>query len=52
MDEDEDFTCELTRAKLNEMIEPMLRGTLDIVDRAIQQAKLTTSKIDLVVRLW
>ena len=52
MNEDEDFTCELTRAKLNEMLEPMLRGTLDIVDRAIQQAGMTTDSIDLVVRLW
>ncbi|PAV83921.1 hypothetical protein WR25_06327 [Diploscapter pachys] len=49
VNEDEDFTCELTKEKLNEMIEPMLRGTLDIVDKAIQQAKLTTSKIDLVL---
>ncbi len=52
MNEDEDFTCELTRAKLNEMIGPMLNGTLDIVDKAIQQAGMTTNKIDLVVRLW
>ena len=52
MNEDEDFTCELTRAKLNEIIEPMLRGTLDIVDEAIQQADMTTDSIDLVVRLW
>ncbi|PAV90086.1 hypothetical protein WR25_17540 [Diploscapter pachys] len=49
VDEDEDFTCVLTRAKLNEMIEPILRGTLDIVDRVIQQAGMTTSKIDLVL---
>ncbi|PAV71671.1 hypothetical protein WR25_27038 [Diploscapter pachys] len=49
VDEDEDFTCELTRAKLNEMIGPMLNGTLDIVDKAIQQADMTTSKIDLVL---
>ncbi|PAV68668.1 hypothetical protein WR25_18741 [Diploscapter pachys] len=49
VNEDEDFTCQLTKEKLNEMLEPMLRGTLDIVDRAIQQAKLTTSKIDLVL---
>ncbi|PAV71743.1 hypothetical protein WR25_04396 [Diploscapter pachys] len=49
VNEDEDFTCELTREKLNEMIEPMLRGTLDIMDRAIQQAGMTISKIDLVL---
>ena len=52
MDEDEDFACELTRAKLNEMIEPMLRGTLYIVDKAIQQAGMITNDVDLVVRLW
>ena len=52
MNEDEDFTCQLTKEKLNEMLEPMLRGTIDIVDKAIQQAGMTTSKIDLVVRLW
>ena len=52
MNEDEDFTCQLTRAKLNEMIEPLLRGTLDIVDKAIQQANMKTNDIDLVVRLW
>ena len=51
MNEDEDFTCELTKAKLNEMIEPMLHDTLDIVDKAIQQAGMTTNSIDLVVRL-
>ncbi|PAV90172.1 hypothetical protein WR25_10147 [Diploscapter pachys] len=49
VNEDEDFTCELTRAKLNEIIEPMLRGTLDIVDEAIQQADMTTDSIDLVL---
>ncbi|PAV84369.1 hypothetical protein WR25_01807 [Diploscapter pachys] len=49
VNEDEDFTCELTREKLNEMIGPMLDGTLYIVDKAIQQAGMTTSKIDLVL---
>ncbi|PAV78080.1 hypothetical protein WR25_12163 [Diploscapter pachys] len=49
VNEDADFTCELTKAKLNEMIEPMLNGTLYIVDKAIQQAGMTTSKIDLVL---
>ena len=51
MNEDEDFTCQLTKAKLNEMIDPMLRDTLDIVDKAIQQAGMKTDSIDLVVRL-
>jgi len=50
VNEDEDFTCELTRAKLNEMLEPTLRGTLDIVDKAIQQAGMTTNDIDRMVR--
>ncbi|PAV90223.1 hypothetical protein WR25_08310 [Diploscapter pachys] len=49
VNEDEDFTCELMKAKFNEMIEPMLRGTLDIVDEAIQQADMTTDSIDLVL---
>ncbi|PAV61946.1 hypothetical protein WR25_19051 [Diploscapter pachys] len=49
VNEDEDFTCQLTKAKLNEMIDPMLRDTLDIVDKAIQQAGMKTDSIDLVL---
>ncbi|PAV60905.1 hypothetical protein WR25_17157 [Diploscapter pachys] len=49
VNEDEDFTCQLTKEKLNEMLEPMLRGTINIVDKAIQQANMTTDSIDLVL---
>ncbi|PAV77993.1 hypothetical protein WR25_00888 [Diploscapter pachys] len=46
---EEGFNCVLTREKLNEMIEPMLKGSLDVVDQALQQANLKEKSIDLVL---
>ncbi|PAV87403.1 hypothetical protein WR25_14209 [Diploscapter pachys] len=47
--EDEDFNCELSRKKLNELIGPMLKGSLDIVDAALKHAKLSERNIDYVL---
>ncbi|PAV65391.1 hypothetical protein WR25_19312 [Diploscapter pachys] len=47
--EDEDFNCELSRKKLNELIGPMLKGSLDVVDAALKHAKLSERNIDYVL---
>ncbi|PAV85035.1 hypothetical protein WR25_04477 [Diploscapter pachys] len=47
--EDEDFNCELSRKKLNELIGPMLKGSLDVVDAALKHAKLNEQNIDYVL---
>ena len=49
MTEDEDFNCELSREKLNELIGPMLKGSLGVVDAALKHAKLSERDIDYVV---
>ncbi|PAV63212.1 hypothetical protein WR25_27026 [Diploscapter pachys] len=47
--EDEDFNCELSREKLNELIGPMLEGSLSVVDAALKHAKLNEQNIDYVL---
>ena len=50
--DDEVWDMELTRKKFEELCGSMLRGTLDIVDEALRQARMNKSNIDIVVFDW
>ncbi|PAV90744.1 hypothetical protein WR25_01607 [Diploscapter pachys] len=46
--DDEFWTMELTRSKFEDLCGGMFRGTLEIVNQALRQAKMNESKIDIV----
>ncbi|PAV84628.1 hypothetical protein WR25_00725 [Diploscapter pachys] len=46
---DDDWELKLTRNKFEGLCGSILRGTLDIVDEALRQARMTKSDIDIVV---
>ena len=48
-DDDDGWELVLTRDKFNELIDKKLRGTLEIVDEALQTANMKETNIDIVV---
>ena len=49
LDSDDVWTINLTRNDFNDLCGDILRGTIDIVDEALEQAKMKESDIDVVV---
>ena len=49
LDGGSDWTLEVTRAQFNEIIAPKLRVTLEAVDKALKDGKVTKQQVDQIV---